>query len=430
MKVGVEPVTELLSEAPALRPLFLRWARAAVKGRRLPESFTGPAIDFEAQRRLELLLKTQTGRTTDGKVYGTLLPMLREPSAWMEVAAALGVGEQDSAKTESVKDFLLRLKWLHPEAGFALETLGDDSEVVRHLSVPENRPNWKTLFASVLHRTQHLPGRLMTLSQLGSDWFNDSKILRSGPLRRQLVLIMAAFARIESEDEKDVLASLGVEANPYTSAVTVFAPFGFWLRDGTYFDFPLQLYRQGLVCQLPAETVLAIDRIDWRGKAKEIATSENAAPLVRFVEAGVPVLYTEGYPNYAVSVLMGYLSEAGVVATHWGDADLDGLNIAALVQGKMSGSRVVAPTVIANPNGLAGIPLTEAQRKRLACFVEQNPDCPFGDSLRILLERGCWYEQESFPMSVGTAAAGVDRLASCVRNSLGDGVSARRARSG
>ena len=144
MKVGVEPVTELLSEAPALRPLFLRWARAAVKGNRLPETFTGPVLDFEAQRRLELLLKTQTGRTTDGKVYGTLLPMLREPSAWMEVAAALGVGEQDSAKTESVKDFLLRLKWLHPEAGFALETLGDDSEVVRHLSVPENRPNWKT----------------------------------------------------------------------------------------------------------------------------------------------------------------------------------------------------------------------------------------------------------------------------------------------
>ena len=141
MKVGVEPVTELLSEAPALRPLFLRWARASVKGRRLPESFTGPVLDFEAQRRLELLLKTQTGRTTDGKVYGTLLPMLREPSAWMEVAAALGVGEQDSAKTESVKDFLLRLKWLHPEAGFALETLGDDSEVVRHLSDSGNRPN-------------------------------------------------------------------------------------------------------------------------------------------------------------------------------------------------------------------------------------------------------------------------------------------------
>ena len=397
MKVGVEPVTELLSEAPALRPLFLRWARAAVKGNRLPETFTGPVLDFEAQRRLELLLKTQTGRTTDGKVYGTLLPMLREPSAWMEVAAALGVGEQDSAKTESVKDFLLRLKWLHPEAGFALETLGDDSEVVRHLSVPENRPNWKTLFASVLHRTQHLPGRLMTLSQLGSDWFNDSKILRSGPLRRQLVLIMAAFARTASDDEKEILASLGIEANPYTSAVTVFAPFGFCLDDGTYFDFPLQLYRKGLVCQLPAETVLRIVRIDWRGDEKKIATSENAAPLIRFVAARRPVLYTEGYPNCAVLALMRCLSGQGLVAAHWGDADLDGLNIAALVQGNMPGSRIVAEEVIAVPGCVPGIPLTDAQRQRLARFLERNPACPYGDCLKMLLDRGCWYEQESFP---------------------------------
>ena len=108
MKVSVEPVTELLSEAPALRPLFLRWARAAVKGRRLPESFTGPAIDFEAQRRLEALLKTRTGRTGDGKVFGTLLPMLREPSVWLEVAAALGVGEPVQAKAEAVETFLDR----------------------------------------------------------------------------------------------------------------------------------------------------------------------------------------------------------------------------------------------------------------------------------------------------------------------------------
>lgn len=394
--IDSKSVVDLLEEVPSLRPLFLRWARAAVKGRRLPESFTGPAIDFEAQRRLEALLKTRTGRTGDGKVFGTLLPMLREPSAWLEVAAALGVDEPVQEKAEPVETFLLRLAWQYPAAGFALETLGESSEVVRHLSDPGNRPNWKRLFASVLQMTQHLPGRLMTLSQLGADWFNDSKILRSGPLRRQLVLIVAAFARRASDDEKEVLASLGIEANPYTSAVTVFAPFGFWLDDGMYFDFPLQLYRKGLVCQLPAETVLRIARIDWHGSAQEIATSENAAPLLRFVEAGRPVLYTEGYPNYAVLILMRCLFEQGIVAEHWGDADLDGLNIAALVQDNMPGSRVVATEVIAASGGVPGIPLTDAQRERLVRFVESNPECPFGDSLRMLLARGCWYEQESF----------------------------------
>ena len=237
-------------------------------------------------------MKTRTGRTGDGKVFGTLLPMLREPSVWLEVAAALGVGEPVQAKAESVETFLLRLEWQYPAARFALKALGESSEVVRHLSDSGNRPNWKTLFASVLR----------------------------------------------------------------------------------------------------------IVRIDWRGDEKKIATSENAAPLIRFVAAGRPVLYTEGYPNCAVLALMRCLSGQGLVAAHWGDADLDGLNIAALVQGNMPGSRIVAEEVIAVPGCVPGIPLTDAQRQRLARFLARNPACPYGDCLKMLLDRRCWYEQESFPL--------------------------------
>lgn len=84
--------------------------------------------------------------------------------------------------------------------------------------------------------------------------------------------------------------------------------------------------------------------------------------------------------------------------SHWGDADLDGLNIAALVQDNMPGSRIVAEEVIAVPGCVPGIPLTDAQRQRLARFLERNPACPYGDCLKMLLDRGCWYEQESFPL--------------------------------
>ena len=145
-------------------------------------------------------------------------------------------------------------------------------------------------------------------------------------------------------------------------------------------------------------SVLRIVRIDWRGDEKKIATSENAAPLIRFVAAGRPVLYTEGYPNCAVLALMRCLSGQGLVAAHWGDADLDGLNIAALVQGNMPGSRIVAEEVIAVPGCVPGIPLTDAQRQRLARFLARNPACPYGDCLKMLLDRRCWYEQESFPL--------------------------------
>ena len=399
-EMGSGAVGDLLAATPELRPLFLRWVRAAAKGKMLPETFTTPNLDFEAQRRLEKLLMTRTARTADGRVYGTLLPMLREPSVWLEVATALGVAQGES-NVESVSDFLLRLRWLHPEAAGVLTTLGGSLEVVRHLSEVQNRVNWKTLFESVLYMTQHLAGRFLTLSQLGSDWFNDSKSLRSGPLRRQLVLILAALSGMEAEDERGVLATLGIEENPYTSSVTVFAPFVFELQDGTCFDFPFRLYRQGLVCQLPAETVLSIARIEWLGETKEIATSENAAPLLRFVGAGKPVLYTEGYPNYAVRTLLVRFAEQELVAEHWGDADLDGLRIAAFVQSNLPGSRVVAVDILANPNGLTGIALTDTQRRRLERFIEQNPTCPYMESLKHILVRGCWYEQESFPFAEG-----------------------------
>lgn len=398
VKIDSLQVAKLSQAEPGLRALFIRWARMAAKGESLPASFTVRGVGFGGQRDLESLLMTRTSRTTDGKVRGSLPPTLREPSAWHDVIAELGMPALQ-AEPESVADFLLRLEWLHPEVAVVLEDLKETPEVVRHLSKEANRTGWKTLFESVLRMGRHLPDCFMTLSQLGSDWFNDSKALRSGPLRRQLVLIIAAFAHIGADDEKNVLSAWGIEPNPYTSSVTVFAPFVFWLDDGTCFDYPLKLYEKGLVCQLPAETVLKMSRVEWQGE-KKLATSENAAPILRFVETGRPVLYTEGYPNCAVLNLMRLLAECGVVAVHWGDADLDGFRIANLVCGNMPGSSVAASRVLETPGDLPGIPLSSAQRRRVERFIGQHPSCAYLGDLNRLLDRGRWYEQESFPSHV------------------------------
>ncbi len=403
MTVNPQDVLNLIAAAPAVRPMFLRWARAAAKGKELPASFSVKGIDAAARRALEHVLHTISGCSPDGTVYGTMLPPLREPSAWLEVAAALGVTTA-KAPAETAEQFLLRLRWLMPEARLVLDDLEVQPEVVRYLRDEANRANWKTLFLNVFRLSQHPSGQLVTLSQLGSDWFNDSKILRAGPLRRQLMLIIATLAHIDSYEENDVFASLGIEANPYTSAVTVFAPFTFWFEDGTSFDFPYRLYERGLVCQLPAETVGKIKRLEWLGEDKRIATSENAAPLTQFVSARRPVLYTEGYPDFAVQAFMRRLAEQGVVAEHWGDADLDGLRIAAQVQANMPVSRVVASSILARPNGLAGIPLTSTQRRRLAHFLGLHSSSPLVDDVRRILEGDCWYEQETFPFERGETA--------------------------
>ena len=75
--------------------------------------------------------------------------------------------------------------------------------------------------------------------------------------------------------------------------------------------------------------------------------------------------------------------------------------VPALVQGNLPGSHVVAAEILAAPEGVTGIPLTEAQRRRLERFITQNPTCPYRESLNQIRARGCWYEQESFPFSEG-----------------------------
>lgn len=396
MNMSIEPkdVLKLLEAAPKLRPLVMRWARQAAKGESPPNSFTLPNLGYAEQLDVERALGVKMMRTPGGKVRGEFPDWLREPTAWRALGLAIADPNNPS---EPTADFLLRQKWRLPGSQNVVDDLSVMPEVTRYLSDASKRTNWERLFTCLWTMTRHPDGEFKTLSQLGSDWFNDSKILRGGPLRRQLVLILAALTEMPPDNEREVLASIFIEDNPYTSNVTVFAPFTFTTVEGAYFDFPLRMFEEGLVCQFPAETAVAIDRIHWRGESKTIVTSENAAPLVTFAQDHVPVLYTEGYPNLAVLKVMTNLAEAGLVAEHWGDADLDGLKIAALVEGNMPGSRIVAQDILADPKGLKGIPLTPSQMERIDRFLARHPDFKYADSVRLIRERGCWYEQEGFP---------------------------------
>ncbi len=127
-------------------------------------------------------------------------------------------------------------------------------------------------------------------------------------------------------------------------------------------------------------------------------TSENAAPFARYVAAGRPALYTEGYPNYFVQRLLRALGEMGVTAEHAGDADFDGFRIATREARCLPVGRVVASEIVRNPGGIVGIPLTEAQQTRARRFLTAFPQMPYAEEVSIMLNNGCWYEQESFPL--------------------------------
>jgi len=386
------------AKSPELRPFLLRMARRVAQGKSLPARFSVRGLDYAAQGELERLLGVALIRKADGAVAGEFPPRWREPAAWREVIAALGVARDDAA-AESVETFLMRLAWREPDARELLDGLREIPEVVRFLRDPSRRDEWKRLFAGALGRARADDGDERTLSQLGSDWLNDSKSLRTGALRRQLVLMLSvADGRGGEADERTLFAAHGIVENPYASFVTFFAPLAFTTDAGETFNFPERLWSAGLSCTLSGETVGRIRSVAWHGGAATLVTSENAAPFARLVTARRPSLYTEGYPNHAVQRLLRLLGEAGVAAEHAGDADLDGFRIAEIVGRCIALRRVVAAEIVRQREETQALALDEAQKQRIRRFLESHPQDPYRDELAILLERGCWHEQESFPV--------------------------------
>jgi len=182
-----------------------------------------------------------------------------------------------------------------------------------------------------------------------------------------------------------------------TSLATFFAPLKFTTSDSTVYDFPFRMESSGQACVLTSETVNRIREVIWQGRSRLLVTCENAAPFARHVALRRPVLYTEGYPNLAVQRLLKLLGEAGVTVEHEGDADLDGFRIAEMVDGCVPLRRVVASEVVRRPEGVQGIPLTDAQRARIERALASTPRPRHAEELSLLLQRGCWYEQEGFP---------------------------------
>ncbi len=380
----------------SLRPFLDRMAKRVLQGKPLPAHFMVRDLDYAAQGELERFLGTPLMRKADGTVSGVFPPHWRDPLAWQDVISALGLARDNDVK-ESAETFLTRLAWCVPEARTLIDALQKMPEVMRFLRNSTHREPWKRLFQGVLDFTREGITEPMTLSLLGSRWLNDSKSLRTGPLRRQLALMLSAWGERDI-DERTLFGTYGIIENPYTSFVTFFAPLVFMTDAGETFDFPLRLFVAGQACTLSSETVGRIRSVEWRGENRSLITSENAAPFARYVAARRPALYTEGYPNYAVQRLLRALGEVGVTADHAGDADFDGFRIAARVGRCLPVGRVVASEIVRNLDGIVGIPLTEAQQTRARRFLTAFPQMPYAEEVSILLNTGCWYEQESFPL--------------------------------
>ena len=386
-----------IEKAPAVAAAVKKLASKIARGVRLPETYSVKNLDYNAQRELERLFGTIGQRASDGRFYFSILPFFNERAVWREALEYFGLVKAEAESND--EDVFARLKLLEPELEPLIDSLAADEEVARFAEKGENRKDWKRLFLSVVKRFSSPEcGLITTLSQLGSDWFGDSKKLRSGALRRQLVVILAILSDLDREDERLILEGALIVDNPYTSSVTFSLPVALIMKDGAVFDYPSSYHTRRMAVQLPLETVVNIERVEWDVKPLTITTSENAAPFANMVAKGAACVYTAGFPSLAVKVFLNKLFKSGSECVHEGDADLDGFRIATEVGNCIRLKKVVASDVLKKASLDAGRELSSEQMKRISAFLF-NPkyrDYEFADEIQSILKRGRWIEQESF----------------------------------
>ena len=382
---------------PQIEAVVRKLASKVARGVRLPETVSVKDLDYGAQRELEHLFGSIGQRTSDGRFYFPILPIFRKRAVWREAIEYFGLVKEESDSED--EDIFARLKLLDPDLAPLIDALAADEDVVRFVSKKENRKDWKRLFQSLVKRFSSPEcGLITTLSQLGSDWFGDSKKLRSGALRRQLVVILAILSDMDREEERLVLEGALIVDNPYTSSVTFSLPVTLIMKDGAVFDYPSSYHTSRMAVQLPLETVVNIERVEWDVSPQIITTSENAAPFANMVAKGTSCVYTAGFPSLAVKAFLNKLSESGSECIHEGDADLDGFRIANEVGSCIRLKKVVASDVLKKASLDEGRELSPEQIKRTSAFLF-NPkyrDYEFAEEIQSILMRRKWIEQESF----------------------------------
>ncbi len=377
---------------PSLQELLCRIAKKAVRGMHVPRHVTLPRLAYEDVVEVERYFHTNAKSLPDGRFRIELEGEFATALYWRNLAPSLGIAPEVPHEAD---DEFERVKLSVPECGALVDALAARDEIRRFVAKRENAGSWRKLCIGVLRRLQsHTPSPI-TLSQLGSDIFNDSKVLRSGPLRRQLALILAVASCAASDDEAQVFARANIEDNPYTSFVAFSAPVDLVFADGTRDDFPRRMFCRSLATQLPLATVRELAAVEGSGT---IVTSENAAPFARMIAGRHPCLYTGGHPGSAVRRLLAKLAEAGVECVHEGDADLDGFVIAAEIGGCIPVTRVVASEMLRLAPPDAGIEFDDIEKKRMEAFLSSpsHRDFPYRSEIENILSRGRWIEQESF----------------------------------
>jgi len=142
----------------------------------------------------------------------------------------------------------------------------------------------------------------------------------------------------------------------------------------------------GIEASFPPEGLLLVENL---APFEACARGEVAGAL------GAMVVWSGGYPGRAERALALAAARAGASVRVWADLDLDGVRIARLVASwataaffRMSPDDVAAARV--------GRRLAPVQAQRIEADLASHPEAPLADTLRAILQRGEWIEQETW----------------------------------
>jgi len=388
----VEEIKTKVSEIPEAEQFLRKIVRHATSKDLLPRRIV-IGNDPNNKALFELLNRLLSRRcfVEKGKYVVKLPEDMRKAAYWRPLVDAIGIEnkiESATIITALETDTIKRLKIMFNGEKALIESLAGDGIIRKFIGTDKDKAiQYLKIFKAYIVLKQQ---KCTTLSQLGSDTFNDSKALRSGSLLAQLDKLLRTAYEYPDLPTVELHENCGIIDNPYTSHVIIFAPFSYITKNGMAYDHPTKLFQNGQATVLPWETVQQIREIKCSDVLKLI-TSENAAPFLKLVREGIPTLYTEGYPNTSVRVLLQRFSEVDGSVEHFGDTDLDGYRIAEQI------SRMIRLDGLYKSDRVSTLPhkaLTEPQKQRLTTFIEQHPDFPFIPELHHTLEYG-WVEQEA-----------------------------------
>lgn len=384
-------------ERPELRLYLEKLAKKWLESKPLPKRMTLGKEPKEPNVRAALD-RIFGGRVfyQKGKVAVEIPAELREEKHLAALAEALGF--ERSIVLGNAPDaaaVFQRIRLMFPEMTSVHEWIREAPDVDRLLK--RNLANEQFL-VHLLDTVAYLieAKEPITLSKLGSLFFNDSKFLRSGTPRKLLGGMLNALLSWEDvpENREFALQQFRIIDNPATTTVTLLGPVSL-IRKGEIDSWIERRFAQDEPVTLNSYNLHEVEAVHLPFGINTVITSENAAPFHELIYENqrAVMVYTGGYPNAAVCRLLQLLAEAGATCKHWGDTDPDGLRIAALIQ------RIIPTTLFRC--GLADVKqlhkklksLTDEQKRR-ALQIQAQPHFPFLEEIAYTLEHG-WLEQEA-----------------------------------